>query len=412
MALINCPECSKEISDKVKSCPHCGYPMEEGNSKVGNSDIVDISTKGTSNTTNTDVLRDKTERLKGRIKRIHVSRKTIIVIALVAIAFAVIATLVLLLTKDIRAYEKANRLLEQQKYERASVMYEELGDYKDSEILYKECLYERAKVLYDAEDYENAASVLKDIQDYEDSKKIYEDCQYQMATDGKFMRDLSTALESRWDMIQNTDEANMNTDESIDHRKKLTDIELNLLQKYRDKQFNDSTLATMANQYIDALESYKKSYDYYNLDYNKYSVLNAKAYSDRVLLIQQFLNDYNLKIDEKYSSDLESILTNAKVVEEEKSIEEQLTAMVSDLNFEVIEDSYGYKTYQATIENTTSVSFSYLQIMVDLISEDNVILGSTYAGQINNFQPGQKAKLEFSTDEEFARMEFTTSYST
>lgn len=29
MALINCPECSKEISDKVKSCPHCGFPMEE-----------------------------------------------------------------------------------------------------------------------------------------------------------------------------------------------------------------------------------------------------------------------------------------------------------------------------------------------------------------------------------------------
>lgn len=27
MALINCPDCSKEISDKAKSCPHCGYPL-------------------------------------------------------------------------------------------------------------------------------------------------------------------------------------------------------------------------------------------------------------------------------------------------------------------------------------------------------------------------------------------------
>lgn len=27
MALINCPECDKEISDKVKNCPHCGYPL-------------------------------------------------------------------------------------------------------------------------------------------------------------------------------------------------------------------------------------------------------------------------------------------------------------------------------------------------------------------------------------------------
>lgn len=27
--LINCPECNKEISDKVKACPHCGYPLVE-----------------------------------------------------------------------------------------------------------------------------------------------------------------------------------------------------------------------------------------------------------------------------------------------------------------------------------------------------------------------------------------------
>lgn len=31
MALITCPECEKEISDKVKACPHCGYPFPENN---------------------------------------------------------------------------------------------------------------------------------------------------------------------------------------------------------------------------------------------------------------------------------------------------------------------------------------------------------------------------------------------
>lgn len=28
MALIKCPECGKEISDKAKSCPNCGNPMD------------------------------------------------------------------------------------------------------------------------------------------------------------------------------------------------------------------------------------------------------------------------------------------------------------------------------------------------------------------------------------------------
>lgn len=27
MALIKCPECGKEVSDKATSCVHCGYPI-------------------------------------------------------------------------------------------------------------------------------------------------------------------------------------------------------------------------------------------------------------------------------------------------------------------------------------------------------------------------------------------------
>lgn len=29
MALIQCPECGKEVSDKARKCPHCGYPLED-----------------------------------------------------------------------------------------------------------------------------------------------------------------------------------------------------------------------------------------------------------------------------------------------------------------------------------------------------------------------------------------------
>ena len=29
MALIKCPECGKEVSDKASACIHCGYPLQE-----------------------------------------------------------------------------------------------------------------------------------------------------------------------------------------------------------------------------------------------------------------------------------------------------------------------------------------------------------------------------------------------
>ena len=34
MALINCPECKREVSDQAYSCPHCGYVMAHSSSPV------------------------------------------------------------------------------------------------------------------------------------------------------------------------------------------------------------------------------------------------------------------------------------------------------------------------------------------------------------------------------------------
>lgn len=43
MALIQCPECNKEISDKVKACPHCGFPFEDKTDGQGNVQQVEIA---------------------------------------------------------------------------------------------------------------------------------------------------------------------------------------------------------------------------------------------------------------------------------------------------------------------------------------------------------------------------------
>jgi len=51
MALITCPECGKQISDKAQHCIHCGYPMYEDNNlnnKIGlnliiNGQLQDVS---------------------------------------------------------------------------------------------------------------------------------------------------------------------------------------------------------------------------------------------------------------------------------------------------------------------------------------------------------------------------------
>jgi uncharacterized membrane protein YvbJ len=42
MALINCPECKKEISDKASLCPQCGYQLFDKNE---NKTTVQLTSK-------------------------------------------------------------------------------------------------------------------------------------------------------------------------------------------------------------------------------------------------------------------------------------------------------------------------------------------------------------------------------
>ena len=44
MALINCEECGREVSDRARSCPHCGFPVKCDEPEVQHieTSIVDL----------------------------------------------------------------------------------------------------------------------------------------------------------------------------------------------------------------------------------------------------------------------------------------------------------------------------------------------------------------------------------
>lgn len=41
MALIKCPECNKNISDKAEACPHCGYNLKQKSSKINTGNALE-----------------------------------------------------------------------------------------------------------------------------------------------------------------------------------------------------------------------------------------------------------------------------------------------------------------------------------------------------------------------------------
>lgn len=48
MALISCPECGTEVSDKAEKCPRCAYPIKPIPSKViiQNDSPVEVKSEG------------------------------------------------------------------------------------------------------------------------------------------------------------------------------------------------------------------------------------------------------------------------------------------------------------------------------------------------------------------------------
>lgn len=84
MALINCPECGKEISDKSKNCIYCGYPIREQKSDQNQSSAA---LKQDSNVNNSKIVEMRIANLKTELKEKNTKiKKALIIIACIILA--------------------------------------------------------------------------------------------------------------------------------------------------------------------------------------------------------------------------------------------------------------------------------------------------------------------------------------
>lgn len=101
MALINCPECGKEISDTCESCIHCGYKL-------------------TNNSNNTD-SKDK----KANKKKVPIIAILLIIVIIIGIGIASILIINSIRENNRIEREKQEQLLEQEEKEAKKLTYEE-----------------------------------------------------------------------------------------------------------------------------------------------------------------------------------------------------------------------------------------------------------------------------------------------
>ena len=223
--------------------------------------------------------------------------------------------------------------------------------------------------------------------------------------DANFISSVADGLQARWSY-----QADNENNDAVDEKEYFTESvtrELNEVKEYENAIFKDSKLKEKALNYINTLKDQLAALEYITADSERYDEEWGKAYDERTKLIKDFTDNYDLVVDDKYSENIKELLTNATTVEEDESKQAEVDKIVKNIKFKKTEDEYGYKTYQATVENTSNMDFSYFNINVNLIDKDKVVIEKQTA-YTDDFQQGAKARFEFSTEEEFKDYKITS----
>ncbi len=148
MAMIKCPECGNEVSDKAKKCIHCGKILIEEPKKICGEcgKEIDINAAECPHC-GCPVETEKiavAEKPKKNMKKLIIP---IVIVVIVAIIGIVIYNIKVVQPQKLEAqnkatYEEAIGLLEKGKYEEANEIFTTISDYEDVSVLQEQLFYE------------------------------------------------------------------------------------------------------------------------------------------------------------------------------------------------------------------------------------------------------------------------------
>lgn len=146
MAMINCPGCGKEISDKAKKCVHCGENLieEKPKTKICSECGKEVSVEATECTFCGCPLDEETVSRERNNKKSNKKIVKIIVPIVILLVVTIIGIIIynVKVIKPKNTYNKAVALLEKGKYNEANELFDTIEGYKDVEIIQEQLKYE------------------------------------------------------------------------------------------------------------------------------------------------------------------------------------------------------------------------------------------------------------------------------
>ena len=207
-----------------------------------------------------------------------------------------------------------------------------------------------------------------------------------------FMNSLSTGLEERWKLTTAHEEKEVLTKEDWES---YFNAEYAAISKFENADFTDKNFSELIRNYVSCIIQSKECLPYVNTNHWASKYTNG-VYNDRVELLYKINAIKPITVSEANQGELKNLLTDGEVTH-------MVRNLLKTVKFEKSNDEYGWKTYEAIVENSTTIDFSYFAFNVDLVDSKGVTL-TTASAYVDNWRSGEKSRFTFDTSENFETM--------
>ena len=210
--------------------------------------------------------------------------------------------------------------------------------------------------------------------------------------DEAFLVDLGKGLDRRWDLSDEMDQNGGTT--TAEQIEELIQAELDSIEKYAGEKFEDTKLQELAISYINALKDTKDASDAFanQNDINSYQKWQT-VYNNRVMILKELLENYEVKTAEKHDSVRSGLLSAGSVAQQNADTEAALQVIADSIQFTFTDNGYGNITGAATATNNSGINFASAQFDVQLYDENGVRLETNYAS-VQNWNDGETVNLD------------------
>lgn len=215
--------------------------------------------------------------------------------------------------------------------------------------------------------------------------------------DDRFLDRLAEGLEAKWKIAAPL-ELDKKAEPTAEQMELIVRAEYDLLAEFEQETFTDEALGELAHKYVRSIADTLEAIEVYGTEEWVDRYENG-AYHRYTMALFGIHSMHPITVSEENQPKLEELLQHGEVID-------MAYMLIDQVFFLDVSTSDALKKYETTIENTTSLTFTWFLFKIELTDEEGNLV-EVKESKVYNWTPGQKVRFNFTTTKEFHSMDVT-----